>query len=74
VRAQAHERPTRALEAARAAAGPDGTVLVCGSLYLLADLRPGLVTGPEPGLGMLPPVQVAVRDRGRVRPEVPGER
>jgi dihydrofolate synthase/folylpolyglutamate synthase len=74
VRAQAHEQPTQALEAARAAAGPGGTVLVCGSLYLLADLRPGLVAGPEPGLGMLPPVQVAVRDRGRVRPEVPGER
>lgn len=74
VPAQVHDQPTRALEAARAVAGRDGTVVLCGSLYLLADLRPGLVPGPEPGLGMLPPVQVAVGDRGRVRPEVPGER
>jgi dihydrofolate synthase/folylpolyglutamate synthase len=34
--------PEAALEAARRRAGPEGGVLVCGSLYLLADLRPGL--------------------------------
>lgn len=33
----------QALDRARERAGPDGIVLVCGSLYLLADLRPALV-------------------------------
>jgi dihydrofolate synthase/folylpolyglutamate synthase len=34
--------PRRALEAARAAAGPDGVALATGSIYLIADLlRPG---------------------------------
>jgi dihydrofolate synthase/folylpolyglutamate synthase len=31
-----------ALERARWLAGPEGTVLVCGSLYLVGELRPGL--------------------------------
>jgi dihydrofolate synthase/folylpolyglutamate synthase len=30
--------PARALEAARAAAGPDGVVVATGSIYLIADL------------------------------------
>ena len=35
--------PHEALAAAREAAAPDGVVVVTGSLYLLGDLRPGLV-------------------------------
>lgn len=34
-----------AIRRARSLAGPDGTVLVCGSLYLLADVRAGLDAG-----------------------------
>ncbi|MFN8123967.1 MAG: Mur ligase family protein [Thermoleophilia bacterium] len=34
--------PAAALDRARSLAGPEGAVLVCGSLYLLADLRPEL--------------------------------
>jgi dihydrofolate synthase/folylpolyglutamate synthase len=40
VAARAVERPAAALAAARELAGPEGAVLVAGSLYLLADLRP----------------------------------
>jgi dihydrofolate synthase / folylpolyglutamate synthase len=36
------ESPQEALEAARALAGPEGAVVVCGSLYLINDL-----TGPK---------------------------
>ncbi len=35
--------PQAAIGTARAAAGPEGAVIVCGSLYLLAELRPRLV-------------------------------
>lgn len=41
--AEAQDEPAVALRTALRAAGPGGTVVVCGSLYLLADLRPGLV-------------------------------
>ena len=37
--------PHTALARAIELAGPEGGVLVCGSLYLLGDLRPGLVAG-----------------------------
>jgi dihydrofolate synthase/folylpolyglutamate synthase len=40
----AHESPAAALEAARRSAGPDGTVLCCGSLYLVGELE-GLLAG-----------------------------
>src|SRR5207302_2764175 len=36
--AQAHPSAAAALEAARSAAGPEGTVLCCGSLYLIGEL------------------------------------
>ncbi len=39
-----HESPAAALEAARGAAGPDGTVLCCGSLYLVGELE-GILSG-----------------------------
>jgi dihydrofolate synthase / folylpolyglutamate synthase len=51
--------PARALEAARADAGPGGAVLVAGSLHLLSDLAPVVMgqsdtlaaaSGPEEGL------------------------
>lgn len=42
-RTETADGPAAALERARALAGPRGVVLVCGSLYLLADLRAGLV-------------------------------
>jgi dihydrofolate synthase/folylpolyglutamate synthase len=41
--AEVVDDPRAALERARALAGPGGVVLVCGSLYLLLDLRAGLV-------------------------------
>jgi len=47
VRTETVADPRGALERARALAGPDGGVLVCGSLYLLADLRPGLLGAAE---------------------------
>ncbi len=34
------EPPAAALEAAREAAGPEGTVVVCGTLYMLGELGP----------------------------------
>jgi folylpolyglutamate synthase/dihydropteroate synthase len=43
--ARAVEDPAAALEQARALAGPEGAVLVAGSLYLLADLRARIVAG-----------------------------
>ena len=43
--ADAVDGPVAALEAARVAAGPDGVVLVAGSLYLLADLRARVAAG-----------------------------
>lgn len=45
VPARAVEDPAAALAAARELAGPDGAVLVAGSLYLLADLRPRMAAG-----------------------------
>ncbi len=39
------EDPAAALAAARELAGPGGAVLVAGSLYLLADLRPRIAAG-----------------------------
>jgi len=41
--------PHAALQRAVARAGPNGGVLVCGSLYLLRDLRPGLVAARRSG-------------------------
>jgi dihydrofolate synthase/folylpolyglutamate synthase len=43
--ARAVEDPVAALAVARGLAGPDGAVLVAGSLYLLADLRPQMAAG-----------------------------
>lgn len=42
---RAVDDPGAALDAARALAGPDGAVLVAGSLYLLADLRARIAAG-----------------------------
>ena len=39
------EDPLTAVETARRLAGADGAVLVCGSLYLLSDVRDTIVTG-----------------------------
>lgn len=56
VHAQVVPGPARALDAARADAGPQGAVLVAGSLHLLSDLAPAVmgqsgtlsaVSGPE---------------------------
>lgn len=43
--ADAADDPDEAIRRARDAAGPRGTVLVCGSLYLLADVRNRLASG-----------------------------
>ncbi len=45
--------PARALETARVAAGAGGVVVVAGSLYLLADLRPALAVGRSEAPGRL---------------------
>ncbi|MDX6553981.1 MAG: dihydrofolate synthase / folylpolyglutamate synthase [Miltoncostaeaceae bacterium] len=45
--ALAVEDPHEAMAAARTLAGPDGAVVVCGSLYLLSDLRPRLAPASE---------------------------
>ncbi len=59
VDAQVVAGPAKALEAARADAGPSGAVLVAGSLHLLSDLAPVVMgesgtlaaaSGPEEGL------------------------
>lgn len=41
--AEVVENPHDAIARARELAGPDGAILVCGSLYLLADVRAALV-------------------------------
>jgi dihydrofolate synthase/folylpolyglutamate synthase len=46
--AHAVEDPLEAVAAARALAGPDGAVLVCGSLYLISDVRPPLAGSGTP--------------------------
>jgi folylpolyglutamate synthase/dihydropteroate synthase len=43
--AEAVEDPLAAIARARRLAGPGGAVLICGSLYLLADVRAGVVAG-----------------------------
>lgn len=56
--------PAEALAAAREAAGPDGVVVVAGSLYLLADLRAALA-----GEGAGPPATLAPARKGTDPPE-----
>jgi hypothetical protein len=54
------DEPVAALGAALAEAGPEGAVVVAGSLYLLADLRPRIVVG-EPDLpGRLAPARKGI--------------
>lgn len=62
--AEAIGDPERALQEARAAAGPDGLVLVAGSLYLLADLRSSMV-----GAGSDAPARLARARKGTHPPE-----
>ena len=58
------EEPAAALARAREEAGPGGTVVVAGSLYLLADLRPhALPAGREP------PARLAPARKGDSPPE-----
>jgi dihydrofolate synthase/folylpolyglutamate synthase len=54
--AEAVERPRDAVARAARRAGRRGAVLVCGSLYLLADLRPVLVREQAKNAGRLAPV------------------
>ena len=53
IAARAVPDPHAALAAAREAAGAEGVVLVAGSLYLLADLRPRIVHGAGEAPAML---------------------
>ena len=55
--ARAVADPAAALAAARALAGAEGVVVVAGSLYLLADLRPRIVTGIADSSATLAPAQ-----------------
>jgi dihydrofolate synthase / folylpolyglutamate synthase len=64
VPARAVEDPAAALAAARGLAGPEGAVLVAGSLYLLADLRPLVVAA-----GAEPPARVPRARKGIDPPE-----
>jgi dihydrofolate synthase/folylpolyglutamate synthase len=53
--ARVEERPAAAVDLGRALAGTRGAVVVCGSLYLLADVRPALVRdGREPPAKLAP--------------------
>jgi len=54
--AEAVDRPREAVARAARRAGRRGAVLVCGSLYLLADLRPVLVREQAKNVGRLAPV------------------
>ena len=47
VEARAVEDPLEAVAAARALAGAGGAVVVCGSLYLVSDLRPRMAPASE---------------------------
>ncbi len=62
--AEAVGDPAEALARARAAAGPDGVVVVAGSLYLLADLRAIVAAG-----GGGPPARLARARKGIDVPE-----
>ena len=52
--AEVVEDPHAAIARARSLAGPGGAVLICGSLYLLADVRAGVVAGAAGAADMLP--------------------
>jgi dihydrofolate synthase / folylpolyglutamate synthase len=58
------EEPAGALARAREEAGPAGTVLVAGSLYLLGDLRPHVLAGDRE-----PPARLAPARKGDGPPE-----
>lgn len=62
--AQAVPAPAAALDAARSAAGPEGIVIIAGSLYLLADLRATVAVG-----GGNPPARLARALKGIDTPE-----
>ncbi len=64
IAALAVEAPAAALAHARAAAGSGGTVVVAGSLYLLADLRPHALSAGEE-----PPARLAPARKGEGPPE-----
>ena len=53
MRGEAVEDPLEAISRARALAGRGGAVLICGSLYLLADVRPGVMAGVVEAAAML---------------------
>jgi dihydrofolate synthase/folylpolyglutamate synthase len=57
ISARAVQDPGEALDVARALAGPDGAVLVAGSLYLLADLRGRIVAGSGESPARVPPAR-----------------
>jgi dihydrofolate synthase/folylpolyglutamate synthase len=58
------DEPEGALARAREEAGPDGTVLVAGSLYLLGDLRPHVLAAERE-----PPARLAPARKGAGPPE-----
>ena len=58
--------PYAALRRARELAGPEGLVLVCGSLYLLGDLRRGL-QGTEGAGASIPAIQGEIEFRSLTR-------
>jgi dihydrofolate synthase/folylpolyglutamate synthase len=58
------DAPAAALARAREEAGPGGTVVVAGSLYLLADLRPRVLPA-----GLEPPARLAPARQGDRPPE-----
>jgi len=53
MRGETVEDPLEAISRARMLAGRGGAVLVCGSLYLLADVRPGVMAGAAGAADML---------------------
>ena len=53
MQAETVEDPGDAVARARVLAGRGGAVLICGSLYLLADVRAGVIAGPAGATDML---------------------
>lgn len=48
--------PAQAVLAARQRVGPEGGVVICGSLYLLRDLRQAILADVSKGVAMLAPI------------------
>lgn len=60
--------PAEAVLTARRRVGPDGGVVICGSLYLLRDLRQAILADVSKGVAMLAPVSADTSPGAPKRP------